>query len=238
MKDDHLKPLIAGVNRSLPLRFRRKRLRWSAVLPETTLGINLSARFSGRYTIEVGAQPNDFVNPYYSFERDDISTYGFRQRADRLVSAGTDLTALDLDIAMDAAEREERVAEIFAQLVPHVLAWSTLDGLRDVAVHPTHQFSMRDALRRWLGAPPKVRSAGERAGFSERLVRFRVQAGLDLDAAAARTGITEQRLAEAEAGTGSLYDDEYTRVGEVYGLDPSMIFGGSGEVIVRQVTTG
>ncbi len=236
MKEERLKPLIAGVKRSLPFHFRRKRLRWSTVRPEATIGLSAWARFSGRYTVELGAQPNDFVNPAFAFNRDDISTYGFRERADDLVPAGTDLAALDLDHLMDPAEREERVAEIIALLIPNLVAWSTLDGLREAAIHPTQRFSMHDALRRWLGVPPKVRPAEVCADFGERLVRFRLQAGFELDAAAARIGVDADRLADAEAGRNMLYDDELTRIGFAYGIDPSLVFGGSGKVIVRHIT--
>jgi transcriptional regulator with XRE-family HTH domain len=60
----------------------------------------------------------------------------------------------------------------------------------------------------------------------QRLVRLRVQAGLDAEAAAARTGIGAERLADAEAGDVALTDDEIAAAASAYGVDPSEIFGG------------
>ena len=60
----------------------------------------------------------------------------------------------------------------------------------------------------------------------ERLVRFRVQAGLDTEAAAARTGLGVERITEAEAGDVALTDAEIALVAQAYGVDPSEIFGG------------
>jgi transcriptional regulator with XRE-family HTH domain len=60
----------------------------------------------------------------------------------------------------------------------------------------------------------------------ERLVRLRTQAGLDIEAAAAGTGIGTDRLADAEAGDVALAEDEIETVARAYGIDPSEIFGG------------
>ena len=162
LKDDPKKPLIAGVQRSLPFRFRRRRLNWWAEVPETTIAINLCARFRPRYHIELGAQPNAFVNPFYGFVPHDISTYGARERGDRLVPVGTDLGCFDLDIPMDPAEREDRVAAVIALLVPYVLEWSTLDGLRRLAADPVRAYCVHDALTEWLGVPLRELPPGSR----------------------------------------------------------------------------
>ncbi len=61
---------------------------------------------------------------------------------------------------------------------------------------------------------------------AERLVRFRVKAGLDSAAAAARARIDPDRLDEAEAGDVTLGDDEITALAEAYGIDATEIFGG------------
>jgi transcriptional regulator with XRE-family HTH domain len=61
---------------------------------------------------------------------------------------------------------------------------------------------------------------------AERLVRFRVKAGLDPAAAAARTGIDAERLANAESGAVTLRDDEIGALAEAYGIDATEIFGG------------
>jgi transcriptional regulator with XRE-family HTH domain len=60
----------------------------------------------------------------------------------------------------------------------------------------------------------------------ERLVRLRTKAGLDPEAAALRTGIGVDRLAEAEAGGVALSEDEIGAVARAYGVDPTEIFGG------------
>jgi transcriptional regulator with XRE-family HTH domain len=60
----------------------------------------------------------------------------------------------------------------------------------------------------------------------ERLVRFRVQAGLEPEDAAARAGIDVERIADAEAGDVALGDAEIADLARVYGVDPTEIFGG------------
>jgi fatty acid amide hydrolase len=62
--------------------------------------------------------------------------------------------------------------------------------------------------------------------IGERLVRFRTQAGLDPQAAAAATNVDAERLAGAEAGELGLTEDELGRVASAYGVDPTEIFGG------------
>jgi len=162
VKDERLAPLIAGVERSLPFRFRRRRLNWWAELPETTIAINLAARFTPRYYIELGVQPNAFVNPYYPFKADEVSTYGARERGDRLIPAGTDVRCFDLDVPMDPAEREDRVAAVIALLAPSLLEWSTLDGLRTLAADPVRAYCVHDALTTWLGVPLRELPPGTR----------------------------------------------------------------------------
>ena len=61
---------------------------------------------------------------------------------------------------------------------------------------------------------------------AERLVRLRVKAGLDLDRAAAATGLGSERLAGAENGELTLTEAEIARVASAYGVDPTEIFGG------------
>ena len=61
---------------------------------------------------------------------------------------------------------------------------------------------------------------------AERLVRFRVKAGLDPAAAAARANVDSDRLEGAEAGTLTLRDEEIAALAEAYGIDPTEIFGG------------
>jgi transcriptional regulator with XRE-family HTH domain len=60
----------------------------------------------------------------------------------------------------------------------------------------------------------------------ERLVRFRVQAGLEPEPAAAKAQIDAERLAHAEAGEVALTDAEIDRVARAYGVDATEIFGG------------
>ena len=59
-----------------------------------------------------------------------------------------------------------------------------------------------------------------------RLVRFRVQAGLEPEPAAAKAQIDVERLAGAEAGDVALTDAEIDRVARAYGVDPTEVFGG------------
>ena len=61
---------------------------------------------------------------------------------------------------------------------------------------------------------------------AERLVRFRVRAGLEPEAAAARAHIDVERLADAEAGELALSDAEIAMLAREYGVDPTEIFGG------------
>jgi len=59
-----------------------------------------------------------------------------------------------------------------------------------------------------------------------RLVRFRVQAGLEPEDAAGRARVDIERLADAEAGEITLTDAEIAMVARAYGVDPTEIFGG------------
>jgi transcriptional regulator with XRE-family HTH domain len=61
---------------------------------------------------------------------------------------------------------------------------------------------------------------------AERLVRFRVQAGLEPETAAVKARIDAERLADAEAGEATLTDAELETVATAYGIDPTEIFGG------------
>ena len=61
---------------------------------------------------------------------------------------------------------------------------------------------------------------------AERLVRFRVKAGLDPGAAAARANVDPDRLEGAEAANVTLSEAEITAIAEAYGIDPTEIFGG------------
>jgi ribosome-binding protein aMBF1 (putative translation factor) len=60
----------------------------------------------------------------------------------------------------------------------------------------------------------------------ERLVRFRVQAGLEPEPAAAKAQVDVQRLADAEAGELALNDAEIAQLARAYGVDATEIFGG------------
>jgi ribosome-binding protein aMBF1 (putative translation factor) len=61
---------------------------------------------------------------------------------------------------------------------------------------------------------------------AERLMRFRVKAGLDPEAAAAAARIDPERLDGAEAGSVTLNQDEIAALAEAYAVDPTEIFGG------------
>jgi len=61
---------------------------------------------------------------------------------------------------------------------------------------------------------------------AERLVRFRVQAGLEPETAAAKARIDPERLADAEAGELTLTDAELEALASAYGIDPTELFGG------------
>lgn len=171
MKDERKKPLIAGVERSLrslPFRFHRKRLEWSAALPETTIAIALDrSRFGDIYQIELGAHPNEFVNPYYPFKREDISSYAVRAGEKRVIPAGMDLRCFDLEIPMDPADREDCVAGVVALLVPSLVEWSTIEGLRTLAADPKRAFFVHDSLTKWLGVPLRKLPPGSRTAERE-----------------------------------------------------------------------
>jgi transcriptional regulator with XRE-family HTH domain len=72
----------------------------------------------------------------------------------------------------------------------------------------------------------ECKSMGVLADVGERLVRFRAQAGLDAEQAAAAARIDSERLDLAEAGEVALTDDELVRLSSVYGVDVTEIFGG------------
>ncbi len=61
---------------------------------------------------------------------------------------------------------------------------------------------------------------------AQRLVRFRIAAGLEIAQAAAAAGISAERLADAESAKVALGEDEIVRVAATYGLDATEIFGG------------
>ncbi len=61
---------------------------------------------------------------------------------------------------------------------------------------------------------------------AQRLVRFRVQAGLEPETAAAKARIPVERLADAETGELTLTDAEIETLASVYGIDPTEVFGG------------
>ena len=67
---------------------------------------------------------------------------------------------------------------------------------------------------------------GMLAEVGERLIRFRTQAGLDLETAAAQLGVDAERLEHAESGETALTEDELRRLASTYGVDPTEIFGG------------
>jgi transcriptional regulator with XRE-family HTH domain len=71
----------------------------------------------------------------------------------------------------------------------------------------------------------------------ERLARFRVQAGLEPEPAAAKARIDVERLADAEAGELALTDAEIDRIARAYGVDPTEIFGGR-VTPIRDVAAG
>ncbi|HWT05094.1 MAG TPA: helix-turn-helix transcriptional regulator [Xanthomonadales bacterium] len=71
----------------------------------------------------------------------------------------------------------------------------------------------------------------------ERLVRFRVQAGLEPEPAAAKVQIGVERLADAEAGEVALTGAEIDRLARAYGVDATEIFGGR-VTPIRDVAAG
>ena len=70
-----------------------------------------------------------------------------------------------------------------------------------------------------------------------RLVRFRVQAGLEPEPAAANAQIDVERLAGAEAGEVALTDAEIAGLARAYGVDATEIFGGR-VTPIRDVAAG
>lgn len=62
--------------------------------------------------------------------------------------------------------------------------------------------------------------------LAERLVRFRTQAGMDVETAAAVTDINADRLDLAESGSVALGEDELGRLARAYAIDPTELFGG------------
>src|SRR6202163_1230253 len=75
-------------------------------------------------------------------------------------------------------------------------------------------------------AESQVARMGVVDDVGERLVRFRVQAGLEPEPAAAKARVDVERLAGAEAGEVALTDAEIDRLARAYGVDPTEIFGG------------
>ena len=67
---------------------------------------------------------------------------------------------------------------------------------------------------------------GVLADVGERLIRFRAQAGLDPEQAAARAQIDPERLDQAETGEIALGEDELFRLAGAYGIDATEFFGG------------
>ncbi len=64
------------------------------------------------------------------------------------------------------------------------------------------------------------------AQVGERLVRFRAQAGLDFETAAAAARIAADRLDAAESGDVALTEDELARLASAYGVGATELFGG------------
>ena len=60
----------------------------------------------------------------------------------------------------------------------------------------------------------------------ERLTRLRSQAGLTVEAAAARIEVSDERLEQAESGASALTEAEIARAATAYGVDATEIFGG------------
>jgi Helix-turn-helix domain len=69
-------------------------------------------------------------------------------------------------------------------------------------------------------------SMDQLAQLAERLVRFRTQAGMEIETAAAAAEINADRLDLAEAGSVALDEDELGRLARTYGIDPTELFGG------------
>jgi transcriptional regulator with XRE-family HTH domain len=64
------------------------------------------------------------------------------------------------------------------------------------------------------------------AQLGERLVRFRTQAGMDLETAGAAGDVNADRLDLAESGSVALDEGELDRLARAYGIDPTELFGG------------
>ncbi|MBV8368547.1 MAG: helix-turn-helix domain-containing protein [Candidatus Eremiobacteraeota bacterium] len=64
------------------------------------------------------------------------------------------------------------------------------------------------------------------AQLGERLVRFRTQAGMDVETAAAVADVNTDRLDLAESGSVALDEHELDRLARAYGIDPTELFGG------------
>jgi transcriptional regulator with XRE-family HTH domain len=62
--------------------------------------------------------------------------------------------------------------------------------------------------------------------LGERLVRFRTQAGMDVETAATVAEVNADRLDLAEAGSIALAEDELDRLARAYGVDATELFGG------------
>jgi transcriptional regulator with XRE-family HTH domain len=60
----------------------------------------------------------------------------------------------------------------------------------------------------------------------ERLIRLRSQAGLTIEAAAARADVAAERLEQAESGASALTEAELAQLATAYGVDTTEIFGG------------
>ena len=83
---------------------------------------------------------------------------------------------------------------------------------------------MRRAGRRAAGL--EYLCMDQLAQLAERLVRFRTQAGMDLESAAAVADINADRLDLAEGGSVALDEEELGRLARSYGVDPTELFGG------------
>jgi hypothetical protein len=64
------------------------------------------------------------------------------------------------------------------------------------------------------------------AAVAEKLIGERVRLGYDLELAATLAHVDAERLAEAEAGTLALTEDELGSLADAYGVGVSAFFGG------------
>ena len=153
-KSEAKKPLVNGVERALPdAPFDRKKLTWSAELAEATVALALQRPWI-TYAVELGVQPNGFVNPFYAFRRDDVSTYGLRVWVKFLAADDFDDSFLNLDVEMDAAVREEKVAEYIGRFAsPFLERFATVDALRPLTQKRPKGVTLHPALQAWLDAP-------------------------------------------------------------------------------------